>query len=55
MKTLQSLARAARRVLRLPFQNSAPTDTQPLKRRANAQLRTHLSRHLLRDIGADDV
>jgi hypothetical protein len=54
MKTLQRMAHAAIRVLRLPFQNSAKSDIQPLKRRANAQLRTRLSRHLLRDIGADD-
>lgn len=54
MKTFQRLAHIARRVVRLPAPNSAHSDTQPLKRRAHAQLRTQLSQHLLRDIGADD-
>jgi uncharacterized protein YjiS (DUF1127 family) len=52
MSPIQRLARCAKRVLRLPARKSA--DTQNQKRRANAQLSSMLSPHLLKDVGADD-
>jgi len=52
MNVIKWLARGARRVLRCP----APKRAEPseLKRRAHAQLRSKLSPHLLKDIGAED-
>jgi len=52
MTPIQRLAHCAKRVLRLPARKSA--DTQHQRRRAQAQLSSKFSPHLLKDVGADD-
>lgn len=52
MNVIKCLAGYARRVLRCPAPKRAENTAN--KRRAAAQLRTKLSPHLLKDIGADD-
>jgi len=52
MTPLKRLARCAKRVLRRPVPKRA--ETSELKRRAHAQLRSKLSPHLMKDVGADD-
>lgn len=55
MTLFRRLARAAKRVWRLPAsEGAAANDTQSRKREAHAQLRGRLPAHLLKDIGADD-
>ena len=52
MNVIKWLARCARRVLRRPVPKRA--ENTDAKRRAHALLRSGLSPHLLKDVGADD-